>query len=206
MMIELLENDFKITYGLVRNLNVNQIIYSTDFSLHDPKACNNCPEKDTCNQQVAIFICEGKDATVIEYEDFINSLQGTKAGEGKKCDCIVYTSDNGKFILNEQSCSKQQYIESERGKRATAVCQFNETITKLYRVNNIKDYIQKYSQCIGLFTYRLKDLNGESTGLVENSMNNFFKPLKFGPVISQKDTLNEHFTFIQVIYPGEYEL
>ena len=107
-MIKLLENEFKEHYGIVRPLHVSYSRYSGDFVLTDEKACKQCVQNgrnsDCQEQEVVRFICKDKEAIVIDFEGFINSLSGTEIGNGRKCDLILYTLDKDKFILNELTC------------------------------------------------------------------------------------------------------
>lgn len=219
-MKDLLENDFKSHYGVVRTISVNTITYNTDFALKDEKACIACVGKGhhvACHtHEVAKFMCKGKTATVIEYERFINSLAGTKAGEGKKCDHILYTSDKEKFVLNELTCSQAKYIKpyttygkDQPGKRATAIEQFNETIDKLCAVPAIDTFIHSFNQAVGLFAYRLKSMptgSASTSNQGVQGMQQFLQPLTATPAIQTAKGLNKGFAFVQVLYPDLYNL
>lgn len=144
-MKDLLLNAFKKHYGVVRSFAVDESIFQTDFVLADEKACHACAVKDDVQKcarhEVAKFECKDKIATVVDYERLIDELAGTKAGEGKKCDKIVYTSDKSQFILNELTCSQGKYIES---KRAKAMIQLNQSISKLCAVPEIHQFVRSF--------------------------------------------------------------
>ena len=207
-MKDLLLNAFKKHYGVVRSFAVDESIFQTDFALTDEKACHACAVKDDIQKcarhEVGKFGCKDKKVIVIDYEHFIDELAGTKAGEGKKCDKIVYTSDKSQFILNELTCSQGKYIES---KRAKAMIQLNQSISKLCAVPEIHQFVRSFQQQVGLFSYRIKD--DENTGNSNQAiqgMQQFFQPLKAIPVIQTTKSLDENFDFVQVLYPNEYEL
>lgn len=219
-MENLLVNDFKSHYSVVRITKIKTSTFLTDFTLKDEKACTACTAKghdSMCtDQEVIRFTCQNKRTTVIDYEGFINSLAGTKAGSGKKCDNILYTSDKDKFILNELTCSQLCYItpytagkKAKPGKRAMAVKQFNDTIEKLCAVPAIETYILSFNQRIGLFACRLKamvkDITGDNNEGVKG-MQKFLQPLTATLSIETPEELNNGFTFVQILYPYPYNL
>lgn len=219
-MKDLLEKDFIKHYGVVRMVKVNAVSYNADFTLSDEKACIACVKKgaDTaCNKHEVVKLgCKEKEAIVIDYEGFINSLAGTKAGTGRKCDNIVYTSDKEKFLLNELTCSQSKYIEAytangkdQLGKRATAVKQLNEAISKLCAVPAIDTFIQSFNQNVGLFAYRLKPMSAvekEQDNKAMEAIRDFLLPLSAIPMIQTDKGLDKGFVFVQMMYPDVYYL
>lgn len=218
-MIKLLENEFKQHYGIVRPLHVSYNRYKDDFVLTDEKACKQCAQNghnsDCQEQEVVRFICKDKEAIVIDFEGFINSLSGTEVGKGRKCDIVLYTLDKDKFILNELTCSRADYIlpyksqgKDKPGKRATAVNQINDTIKRLEEVKKIDSFINSFNERIGLFACRVKNPSNQSMthNVAIQGMQQFMRPSHNIASLKVDNLLNHGFTFIQLVYPQAFIL
>jgi hypothetical protein len=94
-----------------------------------------------------------KEANVINYELFINSLTPAFQKGREKCDLIVYTADFSYFILNELTDTQPQYIPDftstdgtpRTGKRNKAISQLKNTLNDISDVPTINRFIKKHT-------------------------------------------------------------
>jgi len=82
---------------------------------------------------------QAKDVTIIDYDGFLTSLPAAFQHGKKRCDIIVYTSDDSHFILNEL---KNRNPHPSLLTKATA--QLLSTLTEIGRVPTIATFINNF--------------------------------------------------------------
>ncbi len=167
-MKRLLENEFLSHYGLKRtNVEVRQEqTSSTAFDLVDDKTSMIVPY----GEGTGSFQNEsGEDICVIDYENFITQLAGTRVEQGmRRCDFLVHSLNaDTTFLLNEHTTAKGDKANLEKpisdkkgavtfpgGKYEKAATQLAESVEALMEVEQIKSRIDKFQHRICLMSYR----------------------------------------------------
>lgn len=155
--------------------------------------------------------------TVIDFEHFIDQFtQSVRAGRGKKCDFILYTSDKtGTFIFNEVSQLNSQSLTSFRekndkysGKRDKAVDQLSNSIERVCTSPALAACISRYRQKVALFAIRLTDISAQSMHAdpMLRSMAAFRSPLQMQANIDLPAEMPHGFTFRRCIYPEAFAI
>ena len=182
-----------------------------DFGLFDEKACVECIKRGMhCDEkEVAKFLVA--DTVVITYllEDYLKEYaRHYKMAQRSVCDFLHVDVQYKRFVLNEMTCSKEEYVEpfdNERGhndgKREKARKQFNRVIDLLIQVKEIDGYISSFTEKIGLFSWKIPTSDYNSA---EQSMNVFMKPQKIVGNITVLSDLTAGFKFVQQIYPNPF--
>lgn len=119
---------------------------------------------------VSLEMSEPTETEVINYEQYLNGLAGTKFEQGRKrCDYIVYEKSEETrrfFVLNEQTSAigstqllskpildKDKNVLYPGGKYEKVEVQLQETLHTLVKVPSIATFIDKYSRKVCLMSY-----------------------------------------------------
>ena len=162
------------------------------------------------NDAVSLYVNpEEKDITIVDWEAYVDQYTNALcAGEGKKCDFIVYDDRRDKFILDELTYSHEKYIigiGNRIGKRIKARIQLSESINKLYSVPEIQNYISAFEKRIALFSYRIAESSDDE--IMSTSMAAFSAPTRLlGDIEEESSSMPHGFVYHQHIYPTPFEL
>lgn len=169
MMKDLLELYFGQHYQSTKQVLAEIEVKSGLFSFADPKACRDCKEftpghEADCDKVVVKIDSQEHDIECIQLEQFIDNFHNLKAMPSeKKCDLLLVNEN--KIVLCDMTCSKAKYIDpsmmqdgtENTGKRNKVRKQIKNSIALLYNVPEIASEINKKSERIALFAYRVKE-------------------------------------------------
>ena len=119
---------------------------------------------------VSLDMSEPAETEIINYEQYLNGLAGTKFEQGRKrCDYIVYEKSgeiHRFFVLNEQTSAigstqllskpildKNKNVQYPEGKYEQVEVQFRETLRTLVEVPSIAAFIGKSDRKVCLMSY-----------------------------------------------------
>lgn len=209
-MIKLLQTAYPSHYGAkwkdVYSVRFEHT-YLASFAIKDNKPTIIQDEE---NSAVSLYVNpEGKNITIVDWEAYVNQYTNALcAGEGKKCDFIVYDDRGDKFILDELTYSQEKHIigiGSRIGKRIKARIQLSESINKLYSVPEIQAYISAFEKRIALFSYRIAESSDDE--IMSTSMAAFSAPTRLlGNIEEETPSMPHDFVYHQHIYPNPFEL
>ena len=182
--------------------------YWEDFELNDEKACESCINKGKqCEEKVvANFKVDATTVLSCQLENYLKEYaRYHKMAQGSVCDFLHVDCSYGKFVLNELTCTKKEYVEpyinskgQNEGKREKARKQLNQVISLLSGVNEIVAYMKMFDERIGLFSWKIPT---EDSDNAEKSMGIFMQPQRVVGNITTMSELNNGFKFVQQIYP-----
>lgn len=179
-MIDLLAQEFTAHYQLRRSkVEIsNKTTCEEHFDLDDGDENMIVPY---AKGNVSFEHAEQTEVEVINYEKFINSLQGTSFEKGRKrCDFILYEkggTGDGFFILNEQTSTnkstetlskpifdkKTKEVLFPGGKYEKVEVQLYQTLTTLKDVPGVSLFIKKYKRKICLMSYIIREIQSDDT-------------------------------------------
>jgi len=207
MLPDLLQQDFATHFtGSVALQPIPTSVHLSNFTLSDPKACNQCPNRDCGNDQPNVVLNVGVQAPKvieIDYDAFISQLfpQDKKP---TNCDYIL-TSDNA-IVLCELTCSREKALTplmKSGGKRVKAHSQLIETKRMLYEVQSVRDYIDSHcGRKVLLFGYRLK------AKLTPSELAQLTDPFLTVPGVSPSwgSEIDDGFLLTQCEFPNEFTI
>lgn len=182
--------------------------YWDDFALNDDKACSECVKRGMECQEKEVAKFSVINTVVISYslEDYLKEYaKHYKIAQGSVCDFLHLDALCKRFVLNEMTCTKEEYVNPfdnykghNDGKREKARRQLNSVIDLFIHVKEMDDYISKFTEKIGLFSWRIP---ASVSNNAEKSMNIFMKPQQIVGDITTLSDINAGFKFVQQIYP-----
>lgn len=210
-MINLLLSDYINAFSLTKkDYSVEYKEYKGKIALADPKSCSECRDKVCFGaNENQVFVVESKEnITVVEIEKFFNQFRSDRPKPKNRCDLMIYFAD--KILFVDMYCGYQRFVEPysntkgfQLGKLAKVRQQIGCTIDKLNEVESIKNRIQSFKECVGLFAYRNKD--NEVTGIEEQSMADF---MEMADSLANPDyytILSNGVQFHTIVYPNVYQ-
>lgn len=209
---ELLLNTLPATYHWKKRVHaLESQTFWEDFQLNDKRACDNCANigKECEEKVVANFKVSNTVVITYQLEEYFKEYaRFYKKAQGNVCDFVHINSSFQQFVLNEMTCSKQEYVEPyvnskgrNDGKREKARQQFNNIISLLTDVKEMTDYISLFREKIGLFSWRIPS---DGSNDAEKSMGMFMQPQQSVGNISVLSNLNNDFKFVQQLYPATF--
>ena len=209
-MIRLLQTAYPNHYGAKWKDVYSVRFEHTDlasFSIKDNKPTIIQEEE---NDAVSLYVNpERKNITIVDWEAYVNQYSNALyAGEGKKCDFLVYDDRRDKFILDELTYSQEKYIigiGNRIGKRIKARIQLSDSINKLCSVPEIQNYVSTFERRIALFSYRIVESSDDD--IMAASMAAFSAPTKLlGNIEEETPSMPHGFVYHQHIYPNPFVL
>lgn len=207
MLPHLLQQDFAIHFtGSVASQPIPTREHSSNFTLSDQKACNQCPNKDCGNDQPNVVLNVGVQNSAvkeIDYDAFISQLY-PQHDKPTNCDYIL-VSDNA-IVLCELTCSREKALTplvKSGGKRVQAYAQLTATKRMLYKVQSIRDYIDSHCERkVLLFGYRLK------SKLTQSELAQLTDPFLTAPGVSPswESETDDGFLLTQCEFPQEFTI
>lgn len=231
MIESFLKDTFPRHYGVDPNMvNVPIERIQEPFSKADGKACNDAAsirynEKgvfdkyrevcSACDKVVLKVDNKGHEITIVEFENYINSLPNNQIAESR-CDLLMTDGyPHNKIVFCDLCCYDEKYIEPNsghrsEGKRAFARKQMEESIEMFMGVDVLNLYILTYPEKVCLFAYRAynaiqKPVKAQR-GNVENNMQAMMvTPSSVsGSIVTENKVMNHNFIFVQNKYPTVY--
>lgn len=199
------------------------------FTKVDAKACNDAVAipyngggafnkyRDvcsTCDRVVLKVDNNGHKITIVEFENYINSLTGTITGN--RCDLLMTDGiSHNKIVFCDLCCYDERYIgpnagHHPEGKRAFARKQMETSIELFMDVDVLNHHILTYPEKVCLFAYRTYNAIQQPVraqrGNVENNMQAMMvTPSSVsGRIITEANIMKHNFTFVQNKYPAVY--
>lgn len=230
-MIEyFLKNTFPRHYGIDPNMvNVPIEHIQSPFTKVDAKACNDAANirynkecvfnkyRDVCSicDRVVLKVDNnGHEITIVEFENYINSLPSTIIGN--RCDLLMTDGiTHNKIVFCDLCCYDEKYIgpnagDHPEGKRAFARKQMENSIEMFMNVEVLNHYILTYPEKVCLFAYRTYNAIQQPVraqrGNVENNMQAMMvTPSSVsGRIVTEANIMKHNFTFVQNKYPAVY--
>lgn len=204
--IHLLKNSYPKHYNALWKENykvLHEFTYDKKFGLADNQKHQLPYVLSIEDDSISIIYKNDKcqEVLVIDFEYYINQFAGLRAGQGKKSDYLILTTNQ--FIVNELTNSQEKYIDKTNGKRDLAKQQLKESIDKLTNVSDIKKFIDNINSKIALFAYRFTDKTDKP--IIDRSRSMFMSTTKISSnIILQEDYLG--FKFMQIIFKEEFDL
>lgn len=230
-MIEFfLKDTFPRYYGIdpdMVNVPIERVQHP--FTKVDTKACDDAIDiqynregtfnkyRDVCSACDSVVLkVDNKEheITIVEFEDYINSLSGTITGN--RCDLLM-TDDvqHNKIVFCDLCCYDERYIGPNsgllpEGKRAFAQKQMEKSIELFMDIDVLNHYILTYPEKVCLFAYRsynaIQQQVSAQRGNVENNMQAMMvTPSSVsGRIVTEANIMKHNFTFVQNKYPAVY--
>ena len=230
-MIEIfLKETFPHHYGIYNNVNVPIEHIQEPFTRVDANACNDAAKIrynggggfnkyrnvcSACNKVVLNVDNQGHEITIVEFENYINSLPNSPITESR-CDLLMTDGDpHNKIVFCDLCCYDEKYIgpnegHHPEGKMAFARKQMGKSIEMFMDVDVLNQYILTYPEKVCLFAYRTYNVIQESVtaqrGDVENNMQAMMiTPSSVsGHIVTENKIMSHNFTFVQNKYPAVY--
>ncbi len=188
------------------------------FAIHDESACERCKElgRNCDNPEVAKFQTGKCEVYSYEIEAYLDIYaQSYKVVRGVKCDFVHFDANHEKFVLNELTCSRKQFVEPfsnskgpQEGKREHARRQMEAVSDILCQVPELNGFIQSFGERIALFSWRNQEmentLDKEERTMADTAMTMFLEPLESVADIREMAGLSNGFCFVQQLYPAVF--
>lgn len=204
-LTDFLEKTYTSNYGVVRPDIETRVEYTQK---HKFEIRDNCPSiMQEPGKGVAVFTNNtGYEVEIVDFEAFINSLAGTEAGEGLKCDFLIDFKDlTDLFLFAELTETKEIYLKPhlndgvmEEGKFAHAESQLKESIEKIMKAD--AGFLAQYRNKTALFAFRLPEIKQKNP--VASSVEKFRKPLQLNLIKHWENG----FKYERRMYNAPYEL
>lgn len=231
-MIEFfLKNTFPNYYGIDSdrvNVPIERVQYP--FTKVDSKACVDAANIQynedsvfnkyrevcsTCDKVVLNVDNKGHEITIVEFENYINSLPITHITDSR-CDIIMTDGEpHNKVVFCDLCCYDEKYIGPNsgchpEGKRAFARKQMEKSIEMFMDIDALNQYILTYPDKVCLFAYRAYNAIQQPViaqrGNVEDNMQAMMvtPSAVSGCIVTESKVMNHNFTFVQNKYPNVY--
>ncbi len=219
-------------YGLnPQTVVVNLSRHHTPFTEVDLKACNAAQAKNypegvfnkfeqickPCEKIVLSVNNNNQDITVVQFEDYVNSLPAKIIDRQKRCDLLMTDGEiHHKIVFCDLCCYDDYYIEPNNGnqypegKRAEARKKMAASVEMLLGMPLLEHYILTFGEKICLFAYRSYSTQQPTMaqrGKAEANMQAMLTTASSvsGQIVSQDNVMNHNFTFVQNKYPSVYQ-
>lgn len=231
-MIEFfLKNTFPSYYGINPDcVNVPIERIQQPFIKVDTKACNDAASiqynassefnkyRDiclTCDRVVLSVDNKGQEITIVEFENYINSLPTIQIIENR-CDLIMTDgTPHNKIVFCDLCCYDEKYIgpnngSHPEGKMAYARKQMEQSIEMFMDIEVLNNYILTYPDKVCLFAYRSynaiqQPVKAHRGNVEDNMLAMTVTPSSVsGSIVTENKIMNHNFTFVQNKYPTIY--
>lgn len=205
---------------------------SAPFTKVDPKACREAASTEYANGVFNKYekICSScdhiilkvdnnkRDITVVEFEQYVNSLPHSIIDRQKRCDLLMTDGiPHNKIVFCDLCCYDDYYIGQNdghhpEGKRAEARKKMEDSVEMLLGIELLDHFILTYPEKVCLFAYR--SYSTEKPMTAKKGSNNAEINMQAmlttpssvsGQIVTEKNVLNHHFTFVQNKYPAIYK-
>lgn len=216
-MRQLLTERLPQQYGISKQIDLPEKLYTGQFSLSDSSACISCKAKFTdradCDEQVMYI--KGTNLHVVDFETYVKQFENTALRIKQHCDYMLYdVNEKGRAIaFCDLTCSAEEHVEPNSsdsyplGKRFKAFEQMKNSLELLLKVDLLNIQILTCQQKLALFGWREKEANVKAKDKAEESMTEFgVTPASTAPIIYTDTLVMGHgFIFVQVKHPTVFE-
>lgn len=231
-MIEFfLKNTFPSYYGIdPDSVNVPIERFQHPFTKVDTKACSDAANiryneegvfnkyKDVCSvcDNVVLSVDNnGHEITIVEFENYINSLPDNQITE-RRCDLIMTDGEpHNKIVFCDLCCYDEKYIgpnsgSHPEGKMAFARRQMEKSIEMFLDIDVLNQYILTYPDKVCLFAYRAynaiqRPVIAQRGNVEDNMQAMMVTPSSVsGRIVTENKVMDHNFTFVQNKYPTVY--
>lgn len=220
---ELLLQTLPQAYGLHReHIDLKTVELTGDVSLRDTERCAKCVTKENhpCDEQNLRMSIGTASVTLVDYESYIMQFNGTRLGNGKKCDYMLVddSGSNYKVAFCDLTCSLEDTVEPNEGrkklpegKRAKAMEQLKESVRRLVGQESTKTYLEGFRHRHCIFGWREpfvgnKPIIPKRGDVMSNMMIMTVATSGSEALLLQRQEIcGQEFVFYQVKYPAAYK-